>query len=144
MIRTGGAPSISNTASGLEFAAGGRERALDNPAPAAPLSGSRIRCGNWSVSNLGIMFGRSSCTLSTSTSCSRAIRSSAGTPPGPSHTLDVITTSRGPFASGRGPATARGTIVAPSASAATAGDDRHALRRRITASTTGSGEVSAA
>ena len=62
----------------------------------------------------------------------------------PSHRFDVITTSCGPSASGRGPATARGTIVAPSASAATPATSATPLRRRISASTTGSGDVSAA
>ena len=88
--------------------------------------------------------GRTSCRLRTSTSCSRATRSSAFTSADPSHTLEVITTSRGPLASGRGPATARGSTAANSPSMATPASSATRQRRSTSARITGSGDVSAA
>ena len=142
-IVIGGAPSMSITPSiGVPVGViGSRD---SSPPPPAPRSGSRIRTGNCSVSKRRIWRGRSSCTLNTSTSCSRATRTTARGSACPSHRLLVITTSRGPSASGCGPARARGTIASPSATAAAAATRATARRLSASAATTGTGEVSAA
>ena len=129
VMRTGGAPvdgrsRASGCGSSPVDASGRRD---SSPPPAAPRSGTQDPVREL----VGLERGASSAAAAPARSArprrararSAAARARSACP---SHRFDVITTSRGPSASGCGPATARGTIANPSA---TRGHPRHDARR---------------